>query len=277
MTGHHRFPCMLIKILVLALVLLLLLAIFYPRAFLALLRRVGRSFGDLGRAGREIASGQEVEGSPLARYEVKAGELLLLKVEANVVRTPDTAIAQLVDTVGRRVASVAQRREIPYRFAVIEDEQPNAFAVPGGAIFVTRSLVDLCESDVDALAGVIGHEIAHIDRRHAIYRLATSTAAKTGAIILTLGRALLLRRIAGQMEQLLVKGYGREQEYEADTVGSDLARRAGYDPRGLGRLLARLAETRPESGQRLEELLQYFASHPPLPDRCARLRQTYGG
>ena len=263
------------KLLALVAVVLGFVLLFKPRLVPWVLRRLGRSVHDVGQVGRELSSGEEEPGSALARYEVQAGELVLLKVNARVSPSTDPQLQEEVQTLGERLAAAARRQEIPYRFVAIDDEEPQAFAVPGGSVFVSRGLIELCAGSRDALAGVLGHEVAHIDLRHAILQLAARAAAKGGARLLTLGRTVLLGRLAGQIEELLVQGYSRESELEADRRGAELALGAGFDPRGLARLLRRLAARDPGPEPRWK-VFRYFSSHPPVEERIRRLEARYG-
>lgn len=293
------------KYIIFILGVLVLLALIAPRRFPRLLRRIGRLFGDTARMGREIATGEEVEGSPLARYEAQAGALLEEKILREHRLTADPELSMRVGAIGERLARHARRRQIPYRFRVIDAPEPNAFAVPGGAVFVTSALVALCgeapagasateglehagsarPSDLlsegarpaealpdDSLAGVIGHEIIHIDRGHAIRNTAAAFALQSGVRLLLLGKGLLLSRIAASVESMLVQGYRQDQEFEADLFGSRIATLAGFHPGGLSRLLRHLRAYAPEEKGPLSQVAQYFQSHPPVDERLAKLR-----
>jgi len=267
---------MLSKLIPLALLVLLFFILFFPRRIPALLRRLGRSTGDLARMGGELVTGEEVEGSPLARHEARAGEMVALKVLGEHPLARDEGLARLVEEIGARLAARARRREIPYRFAALESDEPNAFAVPGGAIFITRSLIDLCGRDPQLLAGILGHEVMHVDRRHAVQNLAAKFAVRTGVRLLSFGRGALLSRLAGGMQDLMTQGYRQDQELEADLLGSRLAASAGFDPRGLAGAIERLVAVRPEARGPVAEALQYVRSHPPAALRLERLRRAWG-
>src|SRR5947208_1813715 len=153
-------------------------------------------------------------------------------------------------------------------------EEPNAFALPGGPVYVSRALLVLTNSE-DELAGVLGHEIGHVAARHAVRRV---TRAAPLAVVTGLGAAVtsivspmlgdLVGGIGGVAGASVLARYSREQEPEADRIGQELAAAAGWDPAGLSRSLRTLerddtlhhGEERPNS---------FFATHPPLPDRVA--------
>ena len=264
------------KYVILILFLFFLFALMVPKRVPRFFRRFGRSVGDLGRMGKELLDGTEVENSPLARYEVGAGEMVAAKLLAENPWTRDEALQRRISEMGARLATNALRKEIPYRFAVVESAEPNAFAVPGGSIFITRPLLDLCEHEPSRIACVLGHEVIHVDRRHAVQNLAASVVVRTGLQVASLGRAAILSTFAGGIEQLLVQGYRQDQELEADLFGARLARLVGFDPRGMIELLERLGKRHPDGTGTLAEVLQYFKSHPPASERIAKLKRDFG-
>lgn len=262
---------MLAKVLAIVGGILLLTLILFPRKIPVILRRVGQWLGIVGRVGKELVTDEDVADSPLLRYEVRAGELLVQKYLVQYQLAADENLQSYVRTIGARLSEIARRRQIPYRFLVFESDQPNAFAVPGGAIFVSRSLVDLCAGDENRLAGVVAHEIVHIDRKHAIRNLTREAALRAGFRFLPFARGALLKRLAGGMEQLLTSGYRQDQEFEADLLGARLAHQSGYDSSGLSTLLKTLRERYPEGRSVVSEALGYFSTHPPMRDRIRRL------
>lgn len=262
---------MFLKLLVVAVVFVVL---FMPRALPRLLRRLGRSVRGTGQAVLEVTSGEEQPGSPLAKLEVQAGEVVRARIEASARRCEEPALVERVGAIGQRLAKGAARKRIPYRFHVLEDRTPNAFAVPGGTIYVTTGLVDLCDRGAgadDRLAGVIGHEVAHVELRHAAKRMATQAAMRTGSFLVFRTKAVLLQQAAGTVEELLSLGHGREREYEADALGARLAARAGFRREGLSELLGRLSELAPADD---EGFLAYFDTHPAFASRIERLDRS---
>jgi predicted Zn-dependent protease len=186
-----------------------------------------------------------------------------------------------VERIGRRLVAGVERPAIDYRFYVIPSEAVNAMALPGGHVAVTRAMLDFAATD-DELAVVLGHEIAHVDRRHCIERyqhILTLERAGIGSLGLAFE---MLRRLAAL-------GYRQYQEIEADEEGLRLAREAGYDAAFGAPLLERLAALQrepipPRAGGPIEETLEslgrvigsYGRSHPPSRERAARLRAASG-
>jgi predicted Zn-dependent protease len=161
----------------------------------------------------------------------------------------DPLLVAYVNAVGQRLAAHAPRRQFKYTFQIVDQEAPNAFALPGGFIFVSRGLLTLTNSE-DELANVLGHEIVHVAARHAAAR----QQMMSGALSWLQGRYLAR--------------YGREQEREADRLGQGLAAVAGYDPAGLGTFLRELEHT-----ERLRlgtsRLPGFWDTHPSTGSRVA--------
>ncbi|HZO09725.1 MAG TPA: M48 family metalloprotease, partial [Myxococcota bacterium] len=153
--------------------------------------------------------------------------------------------------IGTRLARYAPPRDFDYRFRIVDQEAPNAFALPGGQIYVSRGLLLLANSE-DELANVIGHEIVHAALRHASARQSVIESFPIFQI-LAVGA---------------IASYSREQEREADRVGQQLAARAGYDPEAMARFLKQLDYT-----ERLHfgssRLPGFFDTHPTTRDRVA--------
>lgn len=267
---------MLVKLLVVALVLAILWMVLFPRTVPGISRRVGRRIGDVKRAGHEILTDEEVPGSPLGRYETQIGRALTARVLMDRTLSGNLRLQERVVRIGERLASVASRREIRYRFAVVEDAEPQAFAVPGGSVFITTGLVEVCGGDDSRVAGILGHEIAHIDLRHALKSEAARVATRTGLRLLTMRGGGLAGQLAAQLQPLIIQGYSQDRELEADRHGTSLASRADYDPLALARLFLELEDqTEARIPGPVAALATYFRSHPPLTDRAHALQKQW--
>lgn len=181
-------------------------------------------------------------------------------------------LAAYVEKLGQAMAASAPRRKLDYHFNIVEMEVPNAFALPGGHIYVSRGLLVISNSEAE-LANVLGHEIGHVAARHAAQRDIRSKTAGLAAVLGTVGAVLAGgdgRAVAGV--QLLAAGmvsaYGREQEREADRIAQDLAVAVGVDPTGMSQFLRTLDKTvRLEQGFSRGE--GFFDTHPSTPQRVA--------
>jgi predicted Zn-dependent protease len=169
------------------------------------------------------------------------------------------AVAEVLGQIGGRLVDGVKDRQWPFHFLAVRSTQLNAFALPGGFIFVTRPLLEFCHWDRDELAFVLGHEMGHVLHRHAIDRVMASSLLSTAVGRLLPARGLLRLPLGSAITTLLQQSYSRDQELEADRTGVQLARVAGYDAAAASRLLARLqANIGTVVGWDA-----YFLSHPP--------------
>ena len=185
----------------------------------------------------------------------------------------DAAILHRVNLVGRALARYSDRPELNWRFGVLNSDSVNAFSAPDGWVFISRGLYALAKDD-DELAGILGHEIAHITGRHALNLLRGSNIAAGGAGFLATrsndartANAALQNFDSGidkVFTGIVEKGFSADTEYGADKVGHSLAAITGYAPGGLRAVLVQLQ-------QRGGDSKKFFPTHPPLKERIARL------
>ena len=179
-----------------------------------------------------------------------------------------------VNLVGKTLAGFSDRPDITWRFGVLNSDTINAFSAPSGYVFITRGLYALATDD-DQLAGILGHEIAHITQRHALKIVArgeflagaSSIAARQNNDVANLEAQLQQYDvgIAKIMDTLAKTGFDPKSEFEADRIGRDLAATSGYARDGLRRVLQRLQQDSPGQSK------QVFSTHPPLAARITRL------
>jgi predicted Zn-dependent protease len=235
-------------------------------------RNMGRMLGGGLRKADWLAASLTGTEEDASTAEQRVGRDLAQAFLQQCRLDPDPeAIAFLADMHDLLTATLqGKRRQFVIRSVL--SAEPNAFAFPGGYIFVTRSLLALCQGDAAAIAFVLGHEMGHVVRRHAVDRVMTSSVL-TG----TLGRlpvgGLLGRSLIQLASSLLNQGYSRDQELEADAFGVRVARCAGFDPQGAVRLLDRLdrlaGRTADPAG-----VSRYFSSHPPFGERIAAINRA---
>lgn len=180
----------------------------------------------------------------------------------------DIRINKYVSFVGAAVATKIGGKRILYHFAVINNREANAFAAPGGYIFITTGLLKKLKSE-DQLAGVLGHEMAHVTKRHMIKTLERSrkltSLVELSAVALNKDPKALSKIVGLVTETLFTRGLDKKYEYEADEVGTGYAATAGYHAGGLRDFLVKL---RAGEGR---EMSIFFQTHPSTKDRIARL------
>ncbi|MEN3002345.1 MAG: M48 family metallopeptidase [Armatimonadota bacterium] len=198
--------------------------------------------------------------------EVRIGKEVSLEVEKAYKLDPNPAHQQRVQLIGQRLLTVARVEPYEYTFKVLDSDEVNAFALPGGPVYVMRGLLEMVGDD-DELACVIGHELAHINRRHAAKQVTRGTWA---SVLIVLGTQGKVRDIAELTATLLQLKYSRNQEYEADRLGIEYAYRAGYDPNGMIRFFQKL-QARQKEGDK--GILANLRTHPLTETRIWRARQ----
>ncbi len=184
------------------------------------------------------------------------------------------AVADYVQAVGQKVSKNTERPDVQYKFFVLDSPEANAFALPGGYVYITRGILALA-SDESELAAVLGHEVGHITGRHSAERYSHSVVTGLGATIL--GAAINspdAARLAGVSANLYLNSYSRSQENEADMLGVRYLSRAGYDTTGMTRFLKTLgAYTQLDAranGKAASQTPVYFSTHPLNADRVAK-------
>lgn len=206
-------------------------------------------------------------GTRISRaQEVEIGQRVAREVESQY-RTYESPT---VTRIGQRLASVSDRPDLPYRFRVIDRPEINAVSLPGGPVYVFEGLLRAVGTDTDMLAGVLGHEVAHIAERHAAEQIERRQWYGVGIGILT-GRGTA-RDIATIAANLQLLSYSRRQEYEADREAVRYLQRAGFDPRGLVRFFDLLL-ARERRGDRT---ISWLRTHPTTEARRNRVARMVG-
>jgi predicted Zn-dependent protease len=201
----------------------------------------------------EITLGREIAGNLL-------GAAPLVK---------DAALQKYVNSVGRWVASQSERPELPWRFGVIESDDINAFAAPGGYIMLTKGLYRKLTNEAQ-LAGVLGHEIGHVVKKHQLKVLQKQQLLNMGAGFLSSKYAKdnkLVSKAIGTGAEISARSLDKSAEFEADRLGLSYAARAGYEPYGLTEVLQTIGQTNKNDGS----VTLLFKTHPHPDDRLVAL------
>ncbi|MBI3332471.1 MAG: M48 family metalloprotease [Candidatus Omnitrophica bacterium] len=207
--------------------------------------------------------------------EVQMGKAVSKRVEEELPVVRDPALLERLDRVGQRIAAVADRKDIVYQFAIVEEKEPNAFALPGGIVYVTSGLMELVKSD-DELASVLGHEVGHLTARHVVKRIQGALGLEL-LQILAVGAGSTDSRTRQGMDLAfasLLTAYSQNDELEADRLGARYMKRAGFQPGAAITFLTRLRD------HTLKEPLRefsYFRTHPYFSDRLRVVRQESEG
>ena len=183
----------------------------------------------------------------------------------------DADLQRYVNEIGLWVALHSERPNLPWHFGVSDSDHINAFAVPGGYIIITKGMMKQLRNEAE-LAGVLGHEVAHVNRRHHLNALRKSAFASLlgeglAGVTSTGNQAELVSKLAGPTKELYARGLDKSDEFEADRMGVVLAMRAGYDPYGLPAVLSTLASADPQDSF----LTLLYKTHPLPQARLDRL------
>lgn len=184
----------------------------------------------------------------------------------------DPELQAYVSQLGKQLAANSERPELPWSFAVVDDPTPNAFALPGGFIFVTRGLLAIMNSEAE-LATVVGHEIGHVTARHSVNQMSKAQIAQLGlGVGMILSPELAqLGDLAGQGLQLLFLKYGRDDERQADELGFKYALGQNYDVGEMANTFRALQRSSELAGA--SRLPNWMASHPAEPERIATVER----
>lgn len=220
---------------------------------------LGRKVGPKVRKAKWMwlsATGSEADA---VAVEYGVGQDLAREIRSQLGPSREPQTDQILNEIGPRLAGCVASKARRFSFETLQGTEPNAFALPGGFVFVTKSLVELCQHDPDEVAFILAHEVGHIVRGHAMNRIVGNSA------IAAASRAASTRGLLGGWlrragVQFLESAYSQDMESEADRFGVHLAAAAGYDPRACVQLFSRLAKLG-SSGDPFD-LGSYFSSHP---------------
>jgi predicted Zn-dependent protease len=216
-------------------------------------------------AGKDVAS---ATAGISEKEEIEIGRGLTGRILGQVPLVDDANVQAYVNRVGRWVASQSERPDLPWKFGVANAGNINAMAMPGGTIMITRGLYDMLDNEAQ-LAGVLGHEIAHVVKKHHIGVMQKQKLVSAGAnLAASRGGSNQLQKAALDFfKNLFISGLDKESEYEADAVGVILAARAGYNAFGLAEVLHKL-NARAKTDPSVSFL---FETHPAPTDRLGKL------
>ncbi len=222
------------------------------------------------------ATGKEDIMFVTTEKEINIGEKIARSIEKNpdIILDPDPLMTERLKRIGESIASVSDRKEVNYTFTVIDEDDVNAFALPGGYIFIFRGLIEKVESD-DELASVVAHEIAHVVARHSIKRLQGGIGYNILQILMVATNTS--RRDARNIDAAfgqLVMSYSREDEALADRLAIKYLKDAGYNPMAMIDFLEKLQKVHRDAPIRP---YTSYRSHPHIADRIRMVKQELTG
>ena len=181
---------------------------------------------------------------------------------------PSARVQTYVDRVGRTLVASGERQNLPWTFKVLNSDQINAFALPGGPTYITSGLLFNLDNEAQ-LAGIMGHEMAHVTKRHSAKQIQRQQFFSGGSLLAGIFGGDLAATAAQVGSSLVLMKYSRGQEQEADLAGVEYMARAGYDPDGMVASMEKLESLATSRGPP-----EFFSSHPKTENREKYLRDT---
>ncbi len=232
--------------------------------------KLGKMAGPKWRKTKWIYKSATGSQQEIIEVENTIGKDFAAQFKKQVEIDPDPQASELLNKIGEDLTSCLKNKNRHFHFDSVVEQKPNAFALPGGYIFVSRALLELCKWDPDEIAAIIAHEIAHVVRKHAMDRLIASSAISLGLNSVRISGALS-KWIKQFGVQSLNAAYSQDQEAEADDFAVRLTHAAGYDPHACLRLFTALQNL---SQQENTIAGQYFSTHPLFNERIKNIRKS---
>ncbi len=206
------------------------------------------------------------------QQEVQMGQEYAQQINAQLPIIQDPELNRYINVLGDSIARLTRRRDLDWHFFIVDAQEVNAFAVPGGFIYVNRGLIERADQ-MDELAGVLGHEIGHVLRRHTIKQMEKAQGANIGVTLACILTSICNSQIAGAAINVaggaVFARFSRQDEAEADAEGFDNVVRAGISPVGMVTMFQKLlAERRTRPGA----VESWFITHPLEEDRIQAIQ-----
>jgi predicted Zn-dependent protease len=196
------------------------------------------------------------------QQEVEMGTQYSQQINAQLPIVRDPEVNRYINVLGDSIARIADNRNLSWRFFVVDSREVNAFAVPGGFVYVNRGLIERA-TKMDMLAGALGHEIGHVVRRHSVKQMEAAQRANVGLTLGCILTNICSNQAAGAAINIggsaLFAKFSRDDEAQADEVGVQYTTRAGIDPRGIPEMFRVLLDERKNQAGGVDA---WFATHP---------------
>jgi predicted Zn-dependent protease len=205
--------------------------------------------------------------------EIQLGQQMDAEVKREMGVYNDAELQRYVKEVGMRLARASERPNLPWNFTVVDEPAVNAFALPGGQIYITRGILAFL-GDEEQLAGVLGHEIGHVTARHSAQQYTKATSAGIGLTLLSIfvPEARPLQGVAEQALGVLFLKYGRDDELQADRLGAQYTAKTGWNPQGVAGMLRTLQRLDEANGNR-RGVPNWLSTHPAPADRVQQVQR----
>ena len=231
-------------------------------------------FGQLGRVRQRAEQVKKIADINISDRDERAiGEVVSARLVDRFGIYQDPAVTRYVTLAGTVLAQSSTRSGLDWRFIVLDTDGVNAYAAPGGLVHITRGALGLIKSEAE-LAGVLGHEIAHVTEKHTVRAIQKSKAVDVGTDEIGAQGGLagtLVNRLADMSYDMVFNNkFNRDDENESDRIGITLANSAGYSPQGMSAFLTHIAER----NKGMTQPNGLFATHPQLKERMDRLART---
>ncbi len=229
---------------------------------------------DLFNAATQTLATQLQDDKSAEAEEVAVGRQIAGNLLGAAALVKDKALQKYVNQVGRWVANQSERPDLAWHFGVIDSPDLNAFAAPGGYIFVTKGLYKLLKNEAE-LAGVLAHEVGHVVRKHHYKVIQQAKVIDFGSKLLAEKAGSdnqLIQQLIGSGAEIVARSLDKRAEYEADRMGVVLAARAGYDQYGLVEVLQQMGHYSGED----DSVKLLFKTHPHPDERLSSLDESLG-
>jgi predicted Zn-dependent protease len=207
--------------------------------------------------------------------EIAIGRQAQSEIRRKTPELTDPTVRAYVSRIGRQLAAHARGAKYPYTFSIANYREINAFALPGGPVWINRGAIQAAGNEAQ-LAAVLAHEVAHVAQRHSAQQLSNAMVTNLGlsllgALLGNSGGATAASIAARYVATGAFLKFSRDDEREADRVGAQILARSGWDPRGMTELLQTIRDQEKRDPGSVEV---FMSDHPASADRIARLQQT---
>jgi len=202
------------------------------------------------------------------KTEVSLGSDIAKEIRREKKIVNDPRMQERLEIVAKKIATVSDRQDLNYHFNIINEKEFNAFAIPGGNVYINRGLMEAANDD--ELAAVVGHEVGHIAARHSVKRLQAVLGYQLLSSIAlgTSGQEHVFQAV-DVVFNVVALGYGRKDEFLADKLGVKYSKAAGFNPRGMVTFFQKLKQESKNSGPSLV----FLNSHPPIDERIKQAQR----